>query len=190
MKRRFMIPLALVTSFAMGQVLAQAPKSLDLFGVTLKNAGREELRGVFKRNGLKATREDNRYWVDNYDAKGVLDDASEFSCGYVSATDKFAYAQYTFPAFMDEQLVAKVIQLVSSKYGKPSSQSGNIRLGPVTAKWQLPQGMQIEVSRGWPDTTTYLKFLDPTTFRLMQAEIEKERNAQVNQKARAQNQAF
>jgi hypothetical protein len=189
-RRRSIIGLLIGLSLATGHALAQAPKSLDLFGVALKGASREALRDVFKRNGLQALREDNRYWVDTYNAKGVLEGASELASGYVSATDKFAYAEYTFPTFMDEELVAKVIQMVATKYGKPSSQSGSIRLGPVSAKWQLAQGMQVEVYRGWPDTTTHLKLLDPAAYRLMQAEIDKERNAQATQKARAQSNAF
>jgi len=188
--RRTIIAVFLGLSFATGSALAQAPKTLELFGVSLKGANREALRDVFKRNGLQAVREDSRYWVDTYNAKDVLEGASEFASGYVSATEKFAYAQYTFPTFMDEELVARVIQMVSTKYGKPSSQSGSIRLGPVTAKWQLAQGMQVEVYRGWPDTTTHLKFLDPVAYRLMQGEIDKERNAQTTQKARTQSSAF
>lgn len=139
---------------------AAEPKPLELFGVVLKGAGRDTLRQAFKQNGLSATREANNYWVDTYNANGVLDGATAFQAGYVPATGKFAYDQYTFEAFMDTALVGKVITMVSSKYGRPTSQSGNCGLGQVTARWNMGQGRQIEVSRGWPDITTELTFLD------------------------------
>ena len=91
---------------------------------------------------------------------------------------------------MDTEFVGKVINMVSSKYGRPSSQSGSYGLGPVTARWNLSQGMQIEVERGWPDTTTYLKFLDPVAFGQMQSEIETQKKAQESQKNKAQSKAF
>lgn len=165
-------------------------QQLELFGTSLKSATRDQLRQAFKQNGLKATREDNNYWVDTYNAQGVLDGASTFQAGYVAATGKFAFTEYTFSGFMDTQLVGKVINMVQTKYGRPSSQSGNYGLGPVTAKWRMGQGMQIEVSRGWPDTTTFLKFIDSPAYKQMQAEIDSENKAQERQKAMSQNKAF
>lgn len=182
--------LALGLAFVCAQAWADTPKTLDLFGTTLKNATRDQLRSVYKSNGLQSTREDKNYWVDTYNAKGVLEGATEFNCGYVSATDKFAYAVYTFPTFMDERLVERVVNLVSTKYGRPSSMSGNYGLGPVVAKWSLPQGMQIEVSRGWPDTTTYLKFIDVAANKAMETEMNESKKAQEAAKARAQSKAF
>ncbi len=97
--------------------MAADPRPLELFGVTLKGAARDQLRQVFKQNGLRATREENGYWVDTYDAHGVLEGASDFQAGYIVASGKFAFAQYTFASFMDTQLVAKVIKMVATKYG-------------------------------------------------------------------------
>jgi len=91
---------------------------------------------------------------------------------------------------MDTQLVGKVINMVSTKYGRPSSQNGNYGLGPVTARWSVEQGMQIEVSRGWPDTTTLLKFIDSSAYNQMRSEIDSEKNTQEHQKAKSQSNAF
>ncbi len=189
-RRSFIAATAAAIVFSALPALAADQKPLELFGVTLKGATRDQLRQVFKQNGLRATREENNYWVDTYDAQGVLEGASEFKAGYVSASGKFAYAEYTFSGFMDTQLVAKVINMVATKYGRPSSQSGNYGLGQVTAKWNMGQGMQIEVSRGWPDTTTYLSFIDSSANSQMRAEIDAEKKAQVTQKAKAQSKAF
>lgn len=189
MQRRLFISAIVLSAFSFITSAAE-PKSLELFGTSLKAASRDQLRLVFKQNGLKATREEKNYWVDNYSAQGVLEGASEFQAGYVSATDKFAFAQYTFPAFMDTKLVGNVINMVSTKYGRPTSQSGNYGLGEVSAKWNMGQGMQIEVSRGWPDTTTYLVFKDVSAYSQMRAEIDTEKKAQETQKAKAQSKAF
>lgn len=162
----------------------------ELFGVSLKGATRASMRPALVAGGLKAKREDDRYWVDVYDATGVLESASEFMAGYVAATGGFAYAEYTFPAFMDTELVGKVIARVVSKYGRPTRRSGNEDLGPVSATWDLGQNMQIEVSRGWPDTTTRLRYSDTTNYRVMRAEIAKLEAENESQKAKAQSKAF
>jgi len=169
---------------------AAEQKALELFGVPLKGATRDQLREAFKQNGLRATREENNYWADTYNAQGVLDGASDFQAGYVAATGKFAYARYTFPGFMNTQLVGKVINMVVTKYGRPSSENGSYGLGEVTAKWNMGQGMQVEVSRGWPDTTTYLSFTDSGAYKQMLAEIDAEKKAQAAQQVKAQSKAF
>ncbi len=166
------------------------PQPLSLFGVVLKEAPRETLRQAAKRQGLKAEREDDRYWVDQYDASGVLEEATELGIGYVKATGRFAYAQYIFESFMDTQQVARIIQMVSNKYGKPASSRGNIGLGEVTVRWSVEKGMRIEVSRGWPETTTYLSFVDLSAYQRMQAEIQAMQQEESRQKARQQNQVF
>jgi hypothetical protein len=189
----------LCAALALGAILFSIPpaapagqgaKPLELFGVPVKGASREQLRQVLKKNGLRATREDARYWVDSYDAHDVLEGASTFESGYVSATGKFAFAQYTFSVFMDTELVGKVIRMVAAKYGPPSSRSGNYGLGPVTARWNMGQGMEIEVSRGWPDTSTFLLFKDVAAFGQMQDEINAEKKAQEREKADSQSKAF
>jgi len=191
MHRKSCVFAAAVTAIAISlPVTATDQKPLELFGVALKGATRDQLRQAFKQNGLRATREDKNYWVDTYDAQGVLEGASKFRVGYVAASDKFAFAEYTFSTFMDTQLVGKVINMVTTKYGRPSSQNGDYRLGPVTAKWNMSQGMQIEVSRGWPDTTTFLRFTDSFAYAQMRAEIDSEENAQATQKAKNQSKAF
>lgn len=169
---------------------AAETRSLELFGVVLKGASRDQLRQAFKKNGLRAKREDARYWVDTYSAKGVLDGASDFKAGYASASGKFAFAQYTFPAFMDRQLVAKIIKLVSAKYGQPDNLEGYLEVGEVTAVWNMGQNMRVSVSRGWPNTTTYLTYTDLTENSQMNEEIEAEKAAQTAHKARAQSNAF
>ena len=164
----------------------QKAQQLELFGVPLKSATRDQLRETFKRNGMRAIREDRNHWIDSYDARGVLNGSSAFIVGYVDATDKFAFAVYTFSGLVDTQLVGKVINMVSTKYGRPSSKSGNYDAGPVRAEWQLSQGMEVMVCRGWPDTTTSLIYRDASAFRQMTEEMESVENAQERQRPKPQ----
>ena len=139
---------------------------------------------------MVATREDTNYWVDIYDPGSVLEGARQFEVSYVAATRIFSDAEYTFPGDMDTDLVAKVIKMVKIKYGSPSSQSGNISLGPVSARWNLPNDMYIQVARGWPDTTTYLTYVDIKERRALEAEIAAETKKQANEQAVKQRAAF
>lgn len=167
-----------------------AGKNLELFGVTVKNAPRQQLRDAFKQNGLVSNREDDRYWVDIYDASAALDGAKELKAGYVAASGQFAFAEYSLPSFMDTAQVGKVINMVAAKYGRPSSQSGSYGLGEVTAKWNMGQSMQIVVERGWPNTSTYLRFVDTGAHAQMQAEINAQKQKDTQEKARSQSRAF
>ena len=58
-----------------------------------------------------------------------------------------------FPSFMDTSQVTKIIHMVEDKYGPPSSRTGMAGLGPVTATWREPGGMEIEVVR--PSSTVH-----------------------------------
>lgn len=188
-RRTFLAAGMSSTVLAYSSGYAADPKLLELFGVALKGASRDELRAVLKKQSLRPLQEDKNTWGDTYSAEGVLEGASELFVGYVR-DDKFAYARYTFEAFMDTQLVEKVINTVSTKYGRPSSVQGSYSLGPVTAVWKLDKGGQIEVTRGWPDTTTYLRLIDSPAYAQMRAEMESDRKADAAQKAKAQSKAF
>lgn len=184
-----------VPQVAQAQAKAKpAPKAaapaLELFGTPLKGVNRSTLREALRKGGMRPTREDDRYWVDQYDASAVLDGASEFSAGYVYASGEFAFARYRFNAFMDTGLVTKVADMVINKYGPPSKREGDARLGEVRYQWNLPQGMRIEVRRGWPDTTTYLVYTDNAANARMEAEIEETRKQADQEKARSQSHAF
>lgn len=169
---------------------AKVPATLELFGTKLQGASRTQLRDVFKKAGLQSVREDDRYWVDIYRPDGVLEGASKFSVGYVEKTEQFAIAEYKFKGFMDVGLVAKVARMVTAKYGRPNSQSGDPTLGEVHYRWIFPKGMSIKVSRGWPDTTTFLTYVDQTAYAQLQAEEAADKQAQEKAKAKTQSSAF
>jgi TPR repeat protein len=143
----------------------------ELFGVKLLCADRAELRRALSATKARATREDYGFWYDTYDSTGVLDGSSELLVGYVSESQVFGRAQYTFPAHVDASLVARVADLVSKRHGAPTKRHGDPSLGSVSYEWRLPDGVVITVSRGWPDSTTYLAYEHPRNAAKLSREI-------------------
>jgi hypothetical protein len=184
------IVAALMVAVA-GPALA-APKSapVELFGVTLKGATREQLRAALKRGGVKATREDDDHWCDQYDPSAVLEGATQLNVCYVRKSAAFALAGYTFNSFMDSEQVTRISKLVSGKYGAPASHQGNDGLGEVTYRWSVPGGIDVWVERGWPDTSSTLVYMDRGAKAQLDGEQAVVQAAQNASKARAQSKAF
>jgi hypothetical protein len=184
---RAFLPAILISGFAVN-TYAQQPA--ELFGIRLADTNRTQLREALKKNNVPATRVDDNYWVDLYDASDTLKEAKELSVGYVAKTGRFAYAEYKFESFMDTDQVRRVIEMVGTKYGKPSSFRGSYGLGNVSAQWNLPGGINLEVRRGWPSTTTYLTYSHSANYAAMRQEIQAQEKRQQQQEAQRQSKAF
>lgn len=169
--------------------LARKSPGTILFGIPLKNASRKDLRAAIKKQGAKVKSEDNNKWGDSYASEAILSGSTVLSVTYAN-DDRFAGASYTFPGIMDSQLVVKVKEMVESKYGTPGESSGNPGLGAVSYGWKLKDGIRISVSRGWPDTTTYLEYTDPKNYKTMKAEMEVQQQKKEAQKYRAQDKVY
>ena len=167
----------------------QEGASTKLFGVFIKCANRDAMMAAIKKAGAGVKSEDKNKWGDYYYTSKVLKGSSQLYMGY-TVNDWFAYAQYTFPSRMDNQQVLKIKNMVASKYGEPDTASGNIGLGKVVYQWQLKDGIKLKVSRGWPDTTTYMRYTYPKNYKAMQDEIERQRIAREKKEAQAQSNAF
>ena len=188
MQRRSFVYTATVALFLPLRALAQQ-KSLEMPGVQLNGASREQIRQALRKQGVKALREDLAYWFDTYSAQGLLEGADELAMGYLTS-GRFAVATYTLPSFMDVQQASRVAEMVSSKYGRPTAVRGNYGIGPATATWSLGSSARVEVFREWPNTTTYLRLSDPAAMEQMRSEMEEDRKAQAAQKAKAQSKSF
>jgi len=182
--------LAAALALALPGSAAAAETGLSLFGTPLKGASRATLREALSKAGLQPKRVEDGYFCDLYKVDGQLKDASELSVCYTEDDDKFAAAEYTFPAFVDTGMVKRVVDMVSLKYGRPSRVSGNYGLGDVTAIWPQPQGMELRVARGWPDTTTYLDLIDVANKRRMQQQMAAVKAAQQRQQVQRDSKAF
>ncbi|MGR2913464.1 hypothetical protein [Acidithiobacillus ferrivorans] len=97
-----------------------------------------------------------------------LQGASKFLVEY-DKHNRFAFAEYKFPSFNDTGQVHNIITMVEYKYGQPSSIIGDIKHGPVVARWKEDGGMEVKVWRGWPITTTYMDLENVAIVHAMRA---------------------
>jgi len=163
------------------QSALSSQEPLTLFGARLKNATRAQLRDAFKRTSLQVREEADQAWGDvYYGPSELLGINAVLKVGYTRA-GQFAYAEYTLynpsttDTYINTQQVKKVVDRVAAKYGNPIKYNGNVDFGKVEAVWQRDGDIYIKVYRGWPDTTTYLRFRDPVTEGQMAAEMRAER---------------
>lgn len=167
-----------------------ASSGIQVLGISITTATRDEARASLKQQAVPAKREDDRYWIDLYDARSVLDGASDLQVGYVMKTGRLAVLQYTFPAFMETGKVKEVAEMVTQKYGRPASSKGMVDLGPVEYVWNLSGGVRLSVSRGWPDTTVSMSYRITDAYRQMQAELAANERATTESTAKKQSHAF
>ena len=181
--------LVFVLCFCWAGVAGAGPAPLSLFGVPLEHATRAQLEGAMDKAGLTPVQVGKKFWYDIYHVHGQLPGASRLMVGYTK-NNRFAVARYVFPSFMDTSQVTKIIHMVKDKYGPPSSRTGMAGLGVVTATWREPGGMEIQVVRGWPETTTTLSLLNPAMDARMKAQIAAEKAHRLYVQARADSNAF
>ncbi|SFF47458.1 hypothetical protein SAMN04488120_10554 [Fontimonas thermophila] len=163
---------------------------LMLFGTPLKDATRAQLRQTLAKAGLGVQSEDDREPCDRYKVNGQLSEASELLVCYTRGDNRFAFATYTLPSFMDVQQVQRVIDRVSAKYGPPSEQHGTVAVGAVTAVWHMPGGTAVAVTRDWPDTTTKLILADTAATNKFSAQIEAEEKSELERQALKEGNAY
>lgn len=187
--KQVVLAIAAVTA-AQFSMSCYAGQSLALFGVSLKGATRQELRPALIKAGLTPTRVSDHYFCDTYAVNGKLHGATTLDVCYREDNNHFADATYKFPAFMDTDLVRKVVSTVESKYGHPSSFNGSYGLGPVNAEWAQSEGMLVNVSRGWPDTTVYLTLENRANEAAMHAQMHRDQAQRVQQQAAHDSNAF
>ena len=145
-------------------------RSTSVMGIQLGSATRAAARAALKAAGAPGTRENDAYWYDVYDASSLLEGADQLLVGYSITDGRLGMMQYRFPAFMQNEKVREIGEMVAAKYGPPAKTTGNVGLGPVKYQWNLPDGILLTVSRGWPDTTVLLAYEVPAVFRKMEAE--------------------
>jgi len=155
---------------------------IEMYGVRLNSATREPMRRALHAHGVKAVREDGRVLGGCLRCQRLMPGASQFYVGYTAASQQLAFAEYAFHSFMDSSHTQKIVSRVTAKYGPPYETAGQLAMGAYTARWRMSDGMQIQVVREWPETSTYLKFINPAVDLEMKAELDKEINAREKSK--------
>lgn len=143
-----------------------------LFGIAIKCTNRDELMVSIKKSGATVKREDKSGFSDIYYTKNLFKESSELTTYYTS-DGSFAMAKYVFPSLDDAEQVTRVKNLISRAYGESHSSIGEVSSGGVIYRWNLEDGVELKISRGWPNTTTYLYFTVPEKYYLMISEQNK-----------------
>lgn len=161
---------------------------VELFGVPLTTATRRTMRNTLAVTDVEVIREDNDYWVDTYNPASELTGADQLYTAYTNAGG-LAYAQYRFPSRMDKDQVTQIAEMVATKYDSWDTVVGNPGLGDVEYQWSM-DGVTIRVFRGWPNTTTFLKYEIPGNLKTMRTEIEASKKSKKEREAQSQTNAF
>jgi len=143
-----------------------------LFSNEILCASREDFRQAVLDAGAKPIREDSNFWYDIYASQNVFSASEKLQMGYTKAGE-FAQAIYVFPSSKDVRQVNRIRWMVQNRYGVPDNEQGSIKSGHVKYLWNLQDGVEIKVYRGWPDTTTYLSYSNPESYKKMFAEIKR-----------------
>lgn len=162
--------------------------SLKLFGVQLKGADRTAFRKALLNDGRKLLQAGS--WVDQYSPEGTLEGATAFEIGYVAGEDRFAYAEYKFASFVDAGQISRIARLIEAKYGPPDTTAGNPKVGEASFQWDFPDRTFVRVSRGWPDTSTYLSFADEESLAKLRQQQEASNTRLEQKKVQAQSDYF
>jgi TPR repeat protein len=170
-------------------IKARMNAQTELFGLKLKLATRDDFWKTLKTTKVQVKTQDKNQWGDTYLTANELKGSSELYVGY-TYDNKFAVAEYTFPGRMNTQLVLEIKNMVSSKYGEPNSSDGTINLGRVTYTWNLQDGIELKVYRGWPDTTVYVAYKHPENYALMQKAIDEQKQKKQQNQYQTQQHAF
>ncbi|ASK79069.1 hypothetical protein CF386_08345 [Paraphotobacterium marinum] len=145
--------------------------STKLFGIALKCASRHLMSSAILNAGAKPIRENTDYFNDLYETKNVFKGSKNLEVFYIEGV--FAKAKYSFPSMMEPYQVRTIKDLVALKYGQPDEVKGQIDRGDVLYSWKLNDGIILNVKRSWPDTTSYIEYINPVNHKLLLSSLEK-----------------
>ena len=152
--------------------LCHPAAALELFGVTLESATRDELRAAVNRAGLVLVSEGGEdKWYDLYDSSEVLEGSSRFYLGFVKQDQRFAFAEYEFTGLEREQMLRDL----TLKYGAAEVQGGRF-ISDRSYRWRR-EGIEIELTSDWQNYRTRLIYVMPANM----ADLLAERSSRVPQ---------
>jgi|GEM_PF-880688 len=152
----------------------------QLFSVPIACANRELLRKQIKTENITVIDEDDNNRSDTYFTGAVIPGSSELQLTYTKE-DRFVSARYTFVGRSNPQLIDQVKSELAQKHGEPDHQTGTINQGKASFQWLLDDGIELTVTREWPDTTTFVIYSLPehqAALERQQKQVAQNNNAQ------------
>lgn len=133
---------------------------LQMYGVRLSTATREEMRRAVRKQGLVAEREDEAFEEDIYEASHLMPGLTQLKFTYIREGQKLARVDYIFAAFSDNAHAGELTHRVQKRFGQPAKVTGHEESGPYHALWRLPDQIELFVGRAWPQKNSYMKFFN------------------------------
>lgn len=140
-----------------------------LFSELISCADRALLRDKIKQQSIKVLSEDNSQWSDRYFTGAMIKGSSELTIDY-TRENQFVKATYTFVGRNNPALIGKIKQQLTERYGQPHLSIGEVLKGEATFQWTLKDSIILNVYRFWPDTTTFVEYIQPHNQQLQKAQ--------------------
>ena len=152
--------------------------STRLFFELISCANRHLLRSKIKQQSIKVLNENDQKWTDTYFTGAVIKGTSELAVDY-TREDDFARATYTFVGRNNASLIVQLKNQLALRYGEPTSHQGDVLEGKASFQWILEDGIILNIYRNWPNTTTFVEYVQPENHAL-----------QIKQQAQSMNKQF
>ncbi len=136
-----------------------------LFSELISCADRALLREKIKQQSIKVLSEDNSQWADRYFTGAMIKGSSELNINY-TRENQFVKATYTFVGRNNPALIGKIKQQLTERYGQPHLSIGEALKGEASFQWTLKDSIILNVYRFWPDTTTFVEYIQPQNLQL------------------------
>lgn len=133
---------------------------LQMYGVRLSTATRDEMRQAIRKQGFVAEREDEAFEEDIYEASHLMPGLVQLKFTYTRDGQKLARVDYVFAAFSDNAHAGELTHRVQKRFGRPAQVTGYEEGGPYHALWRLPDQIELFVGRAWPKNNSYMKFFN------------------------------
>jgi TPR repeat protein len=140
------------------RIRCEQSSTTALYGQLLNCTQRSSMQLALKQQGAKVIRELPHSRSDMYKPGPPFQMATELYLQY-GIQQEFNFARFVFAGANDTKLIERVYQDLMDTYGPASHQQGFVQHGRVSYEWEQEDGLKLRLYRHWPDTTTFLEFI-------------------------------
>lgn len=172
-----MFPIKSLILFVFLSMVAAPLQAIELFGIPLDSALRDNFRSAVKKSGAKLLSEAGKdAFYDTYEGSALLHNAQRLYLGFVKQDQRLAFVEYEFSGL---QQPVMLLALLTRKYGKPRQQAGKF-LSDFNYQWTV-DGIEIRLYQDWAAYKTRLSYNRPQALKTLQVEQKQYALAQRNQ---------
>lgn len=140
--------------------------ALELFGLQLESASRDELRAAVQQSGATLISEGNdQRWFDVYDSSTILPGSRRLFLGFVRSNGAFSFAEYEFAGLNARRLLA----MLESRHGAADEVRKGDFISDEHYLWTR-DGISIELYSDWSNYRVLLSYRENANLQQLQAE--------------------